>query len=103
MPADYENPDKAEKLLGECSCPIQAAPTRRRLIMTAGVFDERLSSFLDYDLWLGLVTEAPLIRISELRAFCHDRGRAQLTASKLRISFESPPLHHQRAQDQPCI
>ncbi len=93
MPPDYEGTDKVDVFLGGCRWPIHAALTRRALIMDAGEFDATLSSCMDYDLWLRLGTQTPLVRVPEVLAHYWHHGAGQITSHRARIA-----LNHWRAQ-----
>lgn len=93
VPPDYENSDKTESLLGGCRWPIHGALVRTRIIRDAGCFDEKLSSCMDYDLWLRLGTRHRLIRVPRVLAYYHHHGGDQITGNKARIA-----LNHWRAQ-----
>lgn len=93
VPPDYEHTDKADALLGGCRWPIHAALVRADLIRQAGGFDVGLSSCMDYDLWLRLGTEHPLVRVPQVLAYYHHHGGDQITRNRARVA-----LNHWRAQ-----
>lgn len=93
IPPDYENGDKVESLLGGCRWPIHAALVRSRLIHDGGLFDETLSSCMDYDLWLRIGTAHRLVRVPLVLAYYHHHGGEQITRNRARIA-----INHWRAQ-----
>lgn len=95
IPPDYENMDKVESLLGGCRWPIHAALVRSRLIHDSGLFDENLSSCMDYDLWLRLGTIHKLVRVPRVLAYYHHHGGEQITRNRARIA-----INHWRAQQK---
>jgi glycosyltransferase involved in cell wall biosynthesis len=95
IPPDYENMDKVDSLLGGCRWPIHAALVRSRLIHDSGLFDENLSSCMDYDLWLRLGTIHKLVRVPRVLAYYHHHGGEQITRNRARIA-----INHWRAQQK---
>ena len=93
IPPDYENGDKIESLLGGCRWPIHGALVRSQIIRDAGGFDEKLSSCMDYDLWLRIGTVHRLVRVPQVLAYYHHHGGEQITRNRVRIA-----LNHWRAQ-----
>lgn len=87
VPPDYEAGDKVESLLRVCPWPIHGALVRAELIRDAGGFDERLSSCMDYDLWLRLGTVHRLLQVPQVLAFYHHHGSGQITGNKARIAL----------------
>lgn len=70
IPPDYENADKAIALLRNASLwPIHGMLTYRQAVIDIGMFDERLPACEDYDLWLRLTMERPIIRVPESLAY----------------------------------
>jgi len=95
VPPEYEHSGKTESLLEACRWPIHAALVRTRLIHDCGRFDERLSSCMDYDLWLRLGTIHRLIRVPRVLAYYHHHGGEQITSNLARIA-----LNHWRVQQK---
>lgn len=95
IPPEYENGDKVEALLGGCRWPIHGALVRTHIIRDAGCFDEKLSSCMDYDLWLRLGTLHPLVRVPRVLAYYHHHGGEQITRNRARIA-----MNHWRAQQK---
>lgn len=93
IPPEYENSGKVEALLGGCRWPIHGALVRSQLIKDAGCFDEKLSSCMDYDLWLRLGTVHRLVRVPRVLAYYHHHGGEQITRNRARIA-----MNHWRAQ-----
>ncbi len=95
VPPDYEDGHKVEALLGGCRWPIHAALASAEAIRASGGFDERLSSCMDYDLWLRLGTVHRLIRVPRVLAYYHHHAGEQITKNRARIA-----LNHWRAQQK---
>lgn len=95
VPPDYENENKLESLLGGCRWPIHAALVRSPLIHEAGLFDETLSSCMDYDLWLRLGTVHRLVRVPRVLSYYHHHDGEQITRNRARIA-----INHWRAQQK---
>lgn len=95
LPPDYENIDKNESLLRSCPWPIHGALSRSQIIKDAGCFDEKLSSCMDYDLWLRLGTVQRLVRVPRVLAFYHHHGGEQITRNHARIA-----MNHLQAQQK---
>lgn len=95
VPPEYENSDKIQALLGGCRWPIHAALVRTEAIHDSGRFDERLSSCMDFDLWLRLGTIHRLVRVPRVLAYYHHHGGEQITKNRARIA-----LNHWRAQQK---
>lgn len=87
IPPDYAQVDKAELLLGGNRWPIHAALTRRRAIDAVDGFDERLSSCMDYDLWLRIASFVEIVRVPEVLAYYRHHGDAQITSNRARIAI----------------
>ncbi|MDW8322980.1 MAG: glycosyltransferase [Burkholderiales bacterium] len=70
IPPDYENERKLEHLLRNASLwPIHGMLTYRQAVIEAGMFDPRWPVCEDYDLWLRLAGEQPIVRVPEALAF----------------------------------
>lgn len=93
IPPDYENDNKIETLLEGCRWPIHGALVRSQLVLKAGGFDEKLSSCMDFDLWLRIGTVHRLLRVPHVLAYYHHHDGEQITRNKARIA-----LNHWRAQ-----
>jgi len=83
IPPDYEAGNKLETFLqGASPWPIHAALIRRGAIEAAGPFDESLPSCMDYDLWLRLGLDRPIVRVPEVLAFYRFHGSGQITSKE---------------------
>ncbi|PWG61706.1 glycosyltransferase [Spiribacter halobius] len=87
VPPEYESPSKAEVLLGGCRWPIHAALTRAECIDRAGGFDETLRASVDYDLWLRVATQGPIVRVPKVLAYYYHHGGDQVTKNRLRVAM----------------
>jgi len=87
IPPDYENTNKYETFLGGCRWPIHGALTRRTAIDSGGGFDNRLTSCMDYDLWMKVATSHEIRLVPEvLSYYLHHEGE-QITKNKVRLAF----------------
>jgi glycosyltransferase involved in cell wall biosynthesis len=93
VPPDYSDVDKAELFLAGNRWPIHAALTRRTVVDEAGGFDDRLTSCMDYDLWLRTAPFVTLVRVPEVLAFYRHHSDSQVTRNRARAA-----LNHWRAQ-----
>lgn len=87
IPPDYENTNKYEIFLGGCRWPIHGALTRRSAIDAVGGFDHRLTSCMDYDLWLKIATSHKIQRIPKVLSFYQHHEGEQITKNKARLAF----------------
>lgn len=95
VPPDYEDAHKVEALLGGCRWPIHAVLVSMDAIRGCGGFDEKLSSCMDYDLWLRIGSVTRLLRVPRVLACYHHHGGEQITKNRARIA-----LNHWRAQQK---
>lgn len=93
IPPDYENKHKQERLLEGNRWPVHAAMSRRDAIAVSGNFDEELRASEDYDFWLRIALQHPIVRVPEVLAFYHHHGTEQMSADKANIA-----IHHWKVQ-----
>jgi glycosyltransferase involved in cell wall biosynthesis len=103
IPPDYERNDKIEILLQGCRWPIHAALVRSQLVHSCGGFDEKLSSCMDYDLWLRLGSTQRLARVSEVLAYYHHHDGIQITKNSARIALNHWVVQRKYLRDNPSI
>lgn len=83
IPPDYEMHDKHRVFLSSASpWPIHAALTRRHIMEEVGGFDEQWPSCEDYDLWLRIAYNRPVVIVKEVLAFYRHHKQLQ-TSPKL--------------------
>lgn len=83
IPPDYELHDKRKFFLSSASpWPIHAALTRRDIMEEVGGFDEQWLSCEDYDLWLRIALNRPVVIVKEVLAFYRHHKQLQ-TSPKL--------------------
>jgi len=93
IPPDYQVPEKMYELLEGGRWPIHGALTQLSVIREAGGFESSLGASEDYDLWLRIATDRPIVRVPEVLAFYHHHGADQLTSNRAKLA-----LCHWRAQ-----
>jgi len=93
IPPDYENKYKQERLLAGNRWPVHAAMSRRDAIAISGNFDEDLRACEDYDFWLRIAVQHPIVLVPEVLAFYHHHGTEQMSADKATIA-----IHHWKVQ-----
>lgn len=87
IPPDYENNHKYETFLGGCRWPIHGALTRHTAIDSVGGFDNRLTSCMDYDLWIKIAATHKIQLVPKvLSYYLHHEGE-QITKNKVRLAF----------------
>lgn len=83
VPPDYEMGDKLEYFLhGASPWPIHAALVRRSALEEVEGFDEKWPSCEDYDLWLRLALNRPIMRVPEVLAFYRHHKTLQTTSKR---------------------
>lgn len=87
VPPDYEGPGKLAALLEECRWPIHSALTRLSVIREADCFDERLSSCMDFDLWLRIGSAHKIILVPRVLSYYHFHGGEQITKNRSRLAI----------------
>ena len=87
IPPDYSKTNLSDIFLGGCPWPIHAALTRRDKIVKIGGFDERLTSCMDYDLWLRLSPIVEIVLAPEVLCFYRYHGGPQITKNRARLAL----------------
>jgi glycosyltransferase involved in cell wall biosynthesis len=83
VPPDYENEGKRVALLSDAALwPIHATLTRRNALLEIGGFNEDLPVCEDYDLWLRLTFNKPVVRVEQVLSYY--RHHKSLNASDKR-------------------
>ena len=78
IPPDYETEDKLLKLFTGCRWPIHATLMKRELLLESGLFDTRLRSSEDFELWIRIAGNHKIARVPKVLAYYHhhpDPGR----------------------------
>jgi glycosyltransferase involved in cell wall biosynthesis len=90
IPPDYETEDKLYAFLRAAApWPIHAALVRASILKEAGGFDENFSTCMDYDLWLRIGANQPIIRVSEVMAFYRHHEQGQITSTQWRQAYNT--------------
>jgi glycosyltransferase involved in cell wall biosynthesis len=99
IPEDYEQalPSKAIRLFRSTGWPVHAALTRRDAIFTAGLFNTKLDSCEDFDLWLRIALNQPIVRVPEVLAYYRFHP-GQMTRNEAKNAL----MHYQVQQDFLC-
>ena len=85
IPPDYEAGDKLELFLRAAApWPIHAALVRSEILHEAGGFDERFPTCMDYDLWLRIGANRPIVRVEKVMAFYRHHRQGQITSTQWR-------------------
>lgn len=97
VPPDYEAGDKRVSLLRDASLwPIHGMLTYRQAVLDIGMFDTRLPTCEDYDLWLRLTFARPIKRVARSLAYYRwhkplketdKRGRDAVYLRKIKRDF----------------
>jgi glycosyltransferase involved in cell wall biosynthesis len=103
VPPEYEGPEKIERLLGGCRWPIHAALVRKHEVDKAGRFDEKLSSSMDFDLWLRLATCTPIVRVPEVLAFYVHHAGEQITKNRARVALNHWWIQRRFLEENPEV
>lgn len=82
VPPNYEGPRKAALLLESCRWPIHAALVRLQAVRQAGLFNENLARSEDFDLWLRVALDSPIIRVPKVLAYYHHHAGIQATKNR---------------------
>jgi GT2 family glycosyltransferase len=82
VPPDYEIPDKPALLLQSCRWPIHAVLVRAAVVAAAGGFDTNLKRSEDFDLWLRIAIDAPVLRVPRVLAYYHHHDGEQATKAR---------------------
>ncbi|MDA9981323.1 glycosyltransferase [Gammaproteobacteria bacterium] len=103
VPPDYSTGDVVETFLRSCPWPIHAALSCREVVVDAGGFDEQLTSCMDYDLWLRLATQHPIVRVPEVLAFYVHHEAEQITKNRLRGALNHWQVQKKFIQSHPEV
>lgn len=103
IPPDYETPDKAEILLGGCRWAVNAALTKKKIVLEVGGFDERFLTSEDYFLWLRVATFNEIVRVPEVLAFHYFHDGPQVTKDIMRCAYDHWRVKQAFLQEHPEI
>ncbi|MEM7251560.1 MAG: glycosyltransferase [Pseudomonadota bacterium] len=103
VPPNYESGKKLEILLAACRWPIHAALTKREAIEAAGRFDERLTSCMDYDLWLKIATADRIVRVPKVLAYYRHHDGEQITKNRTKIALNHLRVQHNYLDAHPDV
>jgi len=111
IPPKYEDGDLVAAFLKSCPWPIHAALVRQPVIHAVRGFSERLSTSMDYDLWLRIMAHTQkIVRVPEVMAFYRwhgqqissNRSKQVLNSVQVRKDFvaQHPHLVRHLPQDE---
>ncbi len=85
VPPKDDAQDKAEKFLRAASpWPIHAALVRRKAVDEAGSFQTYLPTCMDYDFWLRIGVDKPIVLVPEVMAFYRHQREGQIISKQWR-------------------
>ncbi|WJW74443.1 glycosyltransferase [Thiohalobacter sp. IOR34] len=103
LPPDYEAADKAALFLESCPWPIHACLTRHEALKQAGGFDTRLSTSEDYQLWLRIALDRPVVRVPAVLAFYRHHSPQQATGNRLRLALDHWQVQQALLAERPAL